>query len=50
MVLRFQLLEVEWTRKIKEIRGFFSPFSIIKDSLLKYKKLDGALAIEETKL
>jgi len=52
MVLRFQLLEVEWTRKRKEIGGFFFFFFLffyIIYSLLRYKKSHGALAMAKTK-
>jgi len=50
MVLRFQSLEVERTRKMKGNRGlvFFFFFYIIY-SLLRYKKSHGALAMAKTK-
>jgi len=53
MLLGFQLLEVEQTRKVKANRGFFFSFFLfffyIIYSLLRYKKSHGALAMAKTK-
>jgi len=52
MVLRFQSLEVERTRKMERNRGlffYFSFFFYIIYSLLRYKKSHGALAMAKTK-
>jgi len=50
MVLRFQSLEVERTRNMKEIGGFFFLFFLYHVFVVKYKKQHGALAMAETKL
>jgi len=56
MLLRFQSLEVEQTRKMKEIRGFFFLFVFLflfflyHVFIVKYKKQHGALAMAETKV
>jgi len=55
MVLRFQSLEVERTRKMERGRGlfffsfFFLSFFYVIYSLLRYKKSHGALAMAKTK-